>query len=110
MRHMSPIELSNWLSSAAEGRAVTPVLVDVREPMELAICAIDGAVSLPMSSITARFNELDPAAPTVLICHHGMRSAQVGYFLEQHGFRDIVNLQGGVALWAEQVDPSMPTY
>jgi rhodanese-related sulfurtransferase len=60
--------------------------------------------------LAERFETLDPAAPTVLICHHGMRSAQVGYFLEQHGFSDIVNLNGGVARWAEQVDPAMPRY
>ncbi len=45
-----------------------------------------------------------------MICHHGARSFQAGMFLEQMGFGSIINLQGGVAAWARDVDPTMPTY
>jgi rhodanese-related sulfurtransferase len=44
------------------------------------------------------------------MCHHGMRSMQVGLFLEQHGFTNISNLTGGINAWAQQVDGTMPTY
>ncbi|HEY1182471.1 MAG TPA: rhodanese-like domain-containing protein, partial [Rhodocyclaceae bacterium] len=53
---------------------------------------------------------LDADAEIVAICHHGMRSMQVAAFLEQNGFGKLYNLQGGVAAWAAQVDPTMPTY
>jgi rhodanese-related sulfurtransferase len=46
----------------------------------------------------------------VVICHHGARSYQVCMFLEQQGFGKLYNLHGGVAAWAQQVDPAMPTY
>jgi rhodanese-related sulfurtransferase len=46
----------------------------------------------------------------VMVCHHGARSFQAGMFLEQMGFSSITNLQGGVAAWARDVDPAMPTY
>jgi rhodanese-related sulfurtransferase len=63
-----------------------------------------------MGSVPARYPELDAAAETVVICHHGARSAQVGMFLERQGFRNVINLAGGVAAWAAQVDPLMAKY
>ncbi len=45
-----------------------------------------------------------------MICHHGVRSFAVARFLEQQGFTNVINLDGGVAGWARDVDPTMPTY
>ncbi len=87
-----------------------PLLLDVREPWELAICRIDGAELMPMSQIVRRLGELDPKRETVVVCHHGIRSQQVALYLEHQGFERIINLQGGVAAWARDVDPGMPTY
>ena len=58
----------------------------------------------------ALLQELDPDAATVVVCHHGVRSFQVALFLERNGFASVYNLSGGVAAWAECVDPSMPRY
>jgi rhodanese-related sulfurtransferase len=55
-------------------------------------------------------NALDPQRETVVICHHGVRSFAVARFLEQQGFTNVINLDGGVAGWARDVDPTMPTY
>ncbi len=63
-----------------------------------------------MQGIPASVGELDPERPTVLICHHGMRSYQVGVFLERAGFDEVFNLTGGVAGWADEVDPHMARY
>ena len=87
-----------------------PLLLDVREPHEFSYCHIPGSVSLPMNQVPARFAELDPQRETVVICHHGMRSAQVAHFLTGKGYAQIINLVGGVAEWAALVDRSMPTY
>lgn len=107
MRQMRPTELKNWLDDPARE---APVLLDVREPWEFELCHLDGSVLMPMASVPARLVELDPAAQTVIICHHGGRSMQVAMFLAQRGFDQVINLAGGVAGWAAQVDPGMPQY
>lgn len=107
MQQISAVQLAEWLRDESRSR---PVLLDVREPWEFETCKIEGSQSLPMRSIPQRLTELDADAEIVAICHHGMRSQQVAAFLEQNGFRKLYNLQGGVAAWAAQVDPKMPTY
>lgn len=87
-----------------------PLLLDVREPHEFAYCHIDASINMPMSQVFAGYATLDPQRETVVICHHGMRSAQIANFLLNHGFSNIINLTGGVAAWASQVDPKMRTY
>jgi rhodanese-related sulfurtransferase len=107
MDQITPRELKAWLDEPGRTR---PVLLDVREPWEHAICALPGALQLPMNTVPARAEELDPAAVTVVICHHGARSFQVGMFLERRGFGRVYNLLGGVDAWAREVDPSMAVY
>ena len=96
-----------WL---ADSSRPAPVLLDVREGWEYETCHIQGSLLIPMSSIPARQEELDPEGAIVCICHHGARSMQVGAFLERAGFEQIVNLTGGIHAWAMQIDSSMPTY
>ena len=107
MEQISAIELKHWLTDAERSK---PVMIDVREFWEIERCKFDGAQVIPLATVPANVSELDRDANTVMICHHGVRSAQVGMFLEQQGFSRIVNLTGGVAAWAGQVDPAMPTY
>ena len=107
MQQISAPQLAEWLRDESRAK---PVLLDVREPWEFETCRIEGAQSLPMRSIPQRIAELDADAEIVAICHHGMRSLQVAAFLEQNGFKNLYNLHGGVAAWAAQVDPQMPTY
>ena len=107
MTQITPQSLQQWL--ADEGRK-PPVLLDVREPWEYQTCHIDGSVLAPMNTIPARVQELDREIDTVVICHHGARSYQVGVFLERNGFSNLYNLQGGVNAWADQVEPAMPKY
>ncbi len=110
MRQISASELADWLAAAGRNERPGPVLLDVREPWEQAICRIEGALAMPMGSVPARQQELDPDAETVVVCHHGVRSLQVALFLERNGFASVHNLSGGVAAWADDVDPSMPRY
>ena len=107
MRQVSAAQLSQWLADPQRSK---PVLLDVREPWEFATCRIEGSLSMPMRGIPARHAELKRDAEIVMICHHGARSFQAGMFLEQLGFGSIINLHGGVAAWARDVDPAMPTY
>ena len=107
MRQISPAQLAQRLNDAQQP---APLLLDVREPWELEICLIEGSVAMPMGSVPARFPELDRDREPVVICHHGGRSAQVCMFLERQGFSSVINLAGGVAGWAAQVDPRMAQY
>lgn len=110
MQQISALQLGQWLEECVAGTRLKPQLLDVREPWEFDVCRIPGAKLMPMRSVAARFTELDRGAETVVICHHGARSYQVAMFLEQQGFSKILNLYGGVAAWAQQVDSTMPTY
>jgi len=106
MRHFNPIELKTYLQDHPN----PPLLLDVREAWEFQICRIQGSQLLPMRQIPSALNTFDPQQEIVLICHHGIRSRQVGLFLEGRGFTQIINLSGGVAAWAQEVDNTMPTY
>lgn len=106
MKQISVNDLAQWIGDDTRDN---PVLLDVREPWELAICQIPGSVSVPMHVIPARIDELDRNATYVCICHHGGRSAQVTMYLEHFGFQAI-NLAGGVHAWASLVDPTMARY
>jgi rhodanese-related sulfurtransferase len=107
MQQMTPTELAAWLS---DDERDSPVLLDVREPQEFAICRIEGSLHIPMNTVPARLAELDSEREMVVICHHGMRSMQVAMFLQRQGFSKVLNLAGGVAAWAAEVDPAMPRY
>ena len=86
------------------------MLLDVREPWEWNLCRLPGAVLIPMHELPARAPELNKEAETVVICHHGVRSYHAARYLETLGFEDVINLSGGVAAWADEVDPAMPRY
>ena len=106
MKQITPQELKQMLDTMPE----PPVLLDVREDREVAICRIPGSVHIPMGQITAELSQLQVEAPLVAICHHGARSYQVAMYLEQQGFTDVYNLQGGIERWACDIDPEMPRY
>ena len=95
---------------AAHLESASPLLLDVREPWEFDTCHIDGSINVPMGQVPQRIDELQDADEIIVICHHGVRSQQVIWYLQQHEFDDLVNLDGGVDAWARSVDTSMPVY
>jgi rhodanese-related sulfurtransferase len=107
MKSLSVRELAEWL---ADEERPKPLLLDVREPWEVRICQIEGSLTMPMQSVPARLDELEPDRDIVCVCHHGGRSQLVASFLARQGFADVYNLAGGVDAWARQVDKAMPTY
>jgi adenylyltransferase/sulfurtransferase len=86
------------------------VLLDVRRPDEVAIASLPNAVHIPIDEIEARRGELDESAETVVFCHHGVRSLSVTVYLRNLGFRDVTSLAGGIDLWSQRIDPSVPRY
>ena len=107
-----PSQLSDWLATAsAHGE---PVVLDVREPGELAVASIKAngfnLLTIPMGVIPLRLAELDPEQPIACLCHHGGRSMQVASFLKSRGFAHVANIAGGINAWSAELDPSIPRY
>jgi rhodanese-related sulfurtransferase len=92
-------------------KAGEPVAVlDVREPWELDIARIDGALAIPLASLPARVAEVPTDRPVVVVCHHGMRSFKAMSWLRQNGVPNAINLDGGIDAWARQIEPTMGVY
>jgi len=91
-------------------RGESVLILDVREPFEIALAPFPGATHIPMGDVPSRLTELDPDQETVVVCHHGVRSAQVAMYLAQNGFERVLNLAGGIDAWSEDADPSTPRY
>lgn len=106
MLEITARELKEYLAIADP----PPLLLDVREPGEYAICHIAGSHLIPMNQVPQYLEGLDPHRETIVICHHGTRSAQIASYLEQAGFDTVLNLAGGIHAWACEVDPEMPKY
>jgi rhodanese-related sulfurtransferase len=86
------------------------VLLDVREPSEVARASVAGATVIRMSEIPLHLAELPHERPIVVMCHHGSRSADVTYFLNANGFPNAVNLDGGIDAWSMKIDPAVARY
>ncbi len=86
------------------------ILLDVREPHELEISAIPGALNIPLGQIAERMSELDSAKEMIVFCKRGTRSARAIEILAGAGFRKMKNLKGGINAWAQEVDKNLPIY
>jgi rhodanese-related sulfurtransferase len=89
-------------------------LVDVRERRELELAAITGFTNFPLSESAAWaaqiHTQLDPQKETLVLCHHGMRSAQMCQWLISQGFTNVKNISGGIDAYAIVVDPTVGRY
>ena len=86
------------------------VVLDVRNPYEIDICRLEGSVVIPLPVLMNRVDELDPEKEMVVHCRSGVRSATAIRQLQGRGFSKMRNLKGGILAWAEEIDPSMPSY
>jgi rhodanese-related sulfurtransferase len=110
---ITPRELASLL---ARGEGL--VLLDVREPFERALCAIPIHqavidVHVPLSRIPAQVEAIASVCegrPTVVYCHHGVRSRRVADWLAEQGLERLHNLAGGIDAWTTDVDPLLPRY
>jgi rhodanese-related sulfurtransferase len=94
------------------------ILLDVREPWELARAKIaDDRLTLqPMSELAQRgIDALPPAvrdqnAEIYVLCHHGVRSADVTGWLASQGWTNIFSVAGGIDAYARRIDPLVGIY
>ena len=103
-------ELAKRMAESPEGLQ----LIDVREDQEVAIAHLEGFEILPLSEfaewsgqIQTRFEQ---HAETLVLCHHGSRSAQMCQWLVNQGFTNVKNIAGGIDAYALVVDRSIPRY
>lgn len=85
------------------------LLLDVREPFEKELVDIGGEL-IPLGELEGRVDEISKDKPVVIYCRSGARSAEACRTLMSAGFTDVRNLKGGILAWAEEIDPSLPTY
>jgi adenylyltransferase/sulfurtransferase len=106
--------LADLLAARKRGNADF-VLVDVREPYELDIVGVPGAVGVPLARLEA---EPDAALAeqgaegrrVVLLCKSGARSARAVAALKAAGRADVVHVAGGVLAWVREIEPDRPVY
>ncbi len=87
-----------------------PVILDVRDPHEWEISAIDGSLRIPKGQVIAHAAEIPRDREVVVYCKTGIRSQDAILLLQPLGFTNLVNLKGGINAWAREIDPSQPTY
>jgi rhodanese-related sulfurtransferase len=110
-----PVQISvEELADRLRDRTSPVQLIDVREPQEVAIASIPGFEVLPLSQFAQWSEEIvtrfDPQVETLVLCHHGVRSAQMCYWLRTQGFIHVKNVMGGIDAYAVRVDANIPQY
>lgn len=104
-------ELAHRLSSDSTEKLQ---LVDVREPEEVAKAHVEGFDVLPLSQFAEWADQIqtrfDPHAETLVMCHHGIRSAQMCQWLLHQGFTNVKNVAGGIDAYSILVDPTISRY
>lgn len=108
--HPEHVEAASRLSADAVAdcmRAVDGlVLVDVRNPGEVAEGTLPGARHLSLPALLSNLDELDRAAPTVVFCAGGYRSSIAASLLRAHGFADVSDMIGGYTAWNARINPT----
>jgi sulfur-carrier protein adenylyltransferase/sulfurtransferase len=102
---ITPTELRDLLAMEQP-----PLILDVRNPEEIAICRIAGSTVIPLPELPNRIGELNATSLMVVHCKSGVRSAKAIALLQAAGFSRLKNLKGGILAWINDVDPSLPSY
>jgi rhodanese-related sulfurtransferase len=85
-------------------------LIDVREQFEYDTVNIGGTL-IPLASVVLEADKISQDKPVVIHCRSGARSAAAILQLQQQlGYTNLLNLKGGILAWAQEIDPSLPTY
>jgi rhodanese-related sulfurtransferase len=77
------------------------LLLDVREPVEYAAIHAPNAKLIPLGEVGLRWKEIEAYKdkPVAVICRSGRRSAKAVAILQEAGFSQVSNVQGGIQEW-----------
>jgi adenylyltransferase/sulfurtransferase len=106
----TPLEVTVEEARLLLSGANPPLLIDVREMDEYAVCRIEGSRLIPMNTVPSRLAEIPQDVPVLVQCHHGGRSMKVTQFLRSKGYAHVSNVKGGIDAWSLKVDPKVPRY
>ncbi len=79
------------------------LLLDVREPAEYAAVHARNAILMPLGEVSSRLKEIEAYKdkPIAVICRSGHRSAKAVALLQEAGFTQVSNVQGGTNAWEQ---------
>lgn len=104
MKEVTVQELKSMIDNNVEFQ-----LIDVREPFEYEVSNLNG-LNIPLAGVVLESEKVSKDIPVVIQCRSGKRSAQAVMLLEQQGFTNLSNLQGGILAWKEEIDPELDVY
>ncbi len=105
IKNLTPSEVDELLKSDKN-----ILLIDVREPWEYETAKIENSQLMPLSKFAEESMNLNPDDNIIIYCHHGVRSLRACSFLVNNGYKNVINLDGGINAWSREVDPSVPRY
>jgi rhodanese-related sulfurtransferase len=85
-------------------------LIDVRTPYEYAIAHIEGCPLVDEALAKEIVETWSKDTPIIAICHHGVRSLDAVAYLRQQGFTQARSMRGGIDVWSQMIDASIPRY
>lgn len=102
LRNRGPLVAETTASELAREieEGATLQIVDVREADEWRGGRIPGSIHIPLGQLGQRIGELDPQTRVVAVCRTGSRSTWATMTLQNVGFKNVVNLKGGIVDWA----------
>jgi rhodanese-related sulfurtransferase len=107
IHQLPPAQLEAFLQEQPDA-----ILLDVREPWEHELAALEGSTLLPLGSLPqlAEDELEEKGRPIVVYCHHGIRSMNACAYLASLGYTKLHNLSGGIDRYTLEVDPGVPRY
>ena len=84
-------------------------IIDVREPFEYEMSNIGGE-NIPLAGVLIESDKIDTEKPVIMVCRSGRRSGVACMQLEQLGYTNLYNLEGGLMEWADKIEPGMQVY
>lgn len=105
IRLVSAPEGANIQASPPEGL----IILDVRTTEEFAEGHLDGATMIDFyrDDFAEQLEELDPDAPYLLYCRSGNRSGQTTAMMEELGFTNVADIDGGILSWTNAGLPTV---
>lgn len=84
-------------------------LIDVREPNEVQIVTLP-ALHIPIKQLLNKASSIAKNELVIIYCKSGGRSTTAVRMLQEHGFKNIKSLQGGILKWITEINPDLPLY